>query len=383
MAGLNGMANCSFPPIHNSKRQSIFLPGIMVLNLNNPLHLVVFLGTAIGDIVPREEISLESLNGKTLGFDSYNIIYQFLSSIRGQDGTPLMDSHGIVTSHLTGLFYRTINLVEKGVKPVFVFDGKPPALKGETLKKRHEIRTDAIEKHEKALKDGDMAEAKKWGSRALRLDQRMIDDAKQLVSLMGFPAINAPGDGEAQLSQMAAAKKIDGVVSQDYDTLLFGTPVLYRNVGVTGKRKLPGKSIWADVSPEKIVLEKVLSSNQITRQKLIWIGILIGTDFNEKFPKIGIKTALKLVKENDSFEGIISAAEFEPEFGWKEVEAIFTAPEFTDDYRISFSVPQKEKIIEFLCDRHDFSAERVQSSLNRLSEKMSERTKQSTLGAWS
>src|SRR3989338_4978557 len=119
------------------------------------------MGTAIGDIVSRENISLDSLNGKILGFDSYNIIYQFLSSIRGADGTPLMDSHGNVTSHLTGLFYRTISLVERGIRPVFVFDGKPSELKAATLKKRHEIRTDAIERHEQALKEGDLGEAKK------------------------------------------------------------------------------------------------------------------------------------------------------------------------------------------------------------------------------
>ena len=340
------------------------------------------MGTAIGDIVPRQKISLDSLNGKTLGFDSYNIIYQFLSSIRGEDGSPLKDSHGNVTSHLAGLFYRTISLVERGVKPVFVFDGKPSALKGATLKKRHEIRTDAIEKHEKAVAQGDLAEAKKWGSRALKLDSKMIDDAKQLLTLMGFSVVQAPGEGEAQVVEMVKGGKVDGCVSQDYDALLFGAPTLYRNIGVSGKRKIPGRNIYADVEPEKVVLEKVLGENAITQQKLIWIGILIGTDFNEKFPEIGVKTALKLVKKHDSFDEIIKETEHEPDFDWREIEGLFKNPPTTKDYSISFTAPQSEKLIDFLSGKHDFSNERVQKSIDRLNAKFNEKSKQSTLGAW-
>jgi len=340
------------------------------------------LGTAIGEIVPREEISLEQLSGKTLGFDSYNVIYQFLSSIRGPDGTPLMDSHGNVTSHLTGLFYRTISLVERGIRPVFVFDGKPSALKANTIQKRREIRTDAIEKHEQALKEGDLGEAKKWGSRALKLDEKMIADAKELVSLMGFPVVQASGEGEAQIVHMMKEGKLEGCVSQDYDSLLFGASTVYRNIGVSGKRKVPGKNIYVDVEPEKIVLQKVLQENGITQEKLIWIGMLIGTDFNDKFPKIGVKTALKLVKEHNSFDEIISATEHTPDFDWREVAKVFEKPDATSDYKISFSAPQKEKVIEFLCERHDFSAERVESSVKKLTEKLSEKSKQSRLGDW-
>ncbi len=341
------------------------------------------MGTAIGDIVSRETISLDSLNRKTLGFDSYNIIYQFLSSIRGQDGTPLMDSHGNVTSHLTGLFYRTINLVERGVKPVFVFDGKPSELKFETIRKRVETRTVAIALHEKALKEGNMEDAKKFGSRALKLEPKMVEDAKELLSIMGFPVIQAPSDGEAQVAWMVNTGKLDGCVSQDYDSLLFGTPVLYRNIGVSGKRKVPGKNVYADVEPEKILLKQVFEENRISREKLIWIGILIGTDFNEKFPKVGIKTALKLVQENDSFEKIIESSGFQPEFDYKEIEKIFLEPKHSEEYSIKFGLPDKQKIIGFLCDKHDFSTERVGSAVDKLYSKLDEKTRQSTLGDWS
>jgi len=340
------------------------------------------MGTAIGEIVPRQHISLDALNGKTVGFDSYNIIYQFLSSIRGEDGTPLKDSHGNVTSHLAGLFYRTISLYEKGLRPVFVFDGTPSALKCRTLQKRHEIRTEAIARHAEAVAAGNMDDARKYGSRALRLDAKMIGDAKELISLLGFAAITAPGEGEAQLCHMVKAGALDGCISQDYDCLLFGTPVLYRNIGISGKRKVPGKNIYADVEPEKVILEKVLAENGISRQKLIWLGILIGTDFNEKFPKIGVKGALKLVKAHDSFEDIISQTKHAPDFDFREIENLFLQPQVTDDYTISFGAPQREKLVDFLCSRHDFSFDRVQKSLDRLEQRFKEKSRQSTLGAW-
>src|SRR3989344_2698103 len=177
------------------------------------------MGTPIGDLVVKEEISLDFLSGRTVGVDSYNVIYQFLSSIRGPDGTPLMDSHGNITSHLTGLLYRTANLLEKGIKPVFVFDGEPNKLKAKTIKERVKIRTEATQKHEQAIKDGDLNTAKKFGSRALHLKPEMVEDAKELLGYMGLPVVQAPSDGEAQVAHMVSGGALYGCVSQDYDSL--------------------------------------------------------------------------------------------------------------------------------------------------------------------
>ena len=340
------------------------------------------MGTAIGELVVKEEIELGYLSGRMVGIDSYNIIYQFLSSIRGPDGTPLMDADGNVTSHLTGLLYRTTNLMEKGVKPIFVFDGKPHKLKEKTLVERHKIRTDAIEKHEQALKEGNLEDAKKFGSRALKLSDEMISDAKKLVSYMGLPVIEAPSDGEAQISQMCLKGKIFGCVSQDYDSLLFGTPLLLRNIAVSGKRKAPGRNLYVDVAPEKIELQKTLESLGISREKLVWMGILIGTDFNEKFPMIGPKKALALVKKFDSFEQIIKETGFEPGFDYKEIEQIFLNPHYSEDFKIEFRPPDKEKILDFLVTQHGFSSQRVESALKKLEEKSSEKGGQSSLEKW-
>lgn len=342
------------------------------------------MGVNLSDLVEKQEIALDFLAGKKVGIDSYNMLYQFLASIRGPDGMPLADTHGNVTSHLTGLFYRTINLVDLGIRPVYVFDGKPSKLKAETLRKRKEIRTDAAEKSAEALQGGNLADAQKFGSRALKLTPEMTSEAKELLSLMGIPVVEAPQEGEAQASVMVSRGQLFGAVSQDFDCLLFGATHLFRNIGITGKRKVAGKNFYIEVKPQHIELEGVLSKLNLTRQKLIWLGILVGTDFNEKFPKIGPKTALKLVHENDSFEKIIEQTKHEPEFDYKEIEELFTHPISTEVplKQLEASSPQREKVIEFLVEKHDFSKDRVTSTIDSFMKKKEEAEKQRSLHQW-
>lgn len=340
------------------------------------------MGTAIGDILEKEEIKLDYLKERTVGVDSYNILYQFLSVIRGGDGTSLMDSRGRVTSHLTGLLYRTINLLEKDIKPVFVFDGEPPKLKGKTLAERKKIRTDAAKKFKKAQQEGKDEDARKYGQQAVKLTKEMIEGAKKLIDLMGLPIVQAPSEGEAQIAAMVQKGDLYGCVSQDYDALLFGTSFLFRNITVSGKRKAPGRNYYYEVFPEKIELKKTLEKLVVDRRKLIWMGILVGTDFNEKFPKVGAKTALKLVQQHNSFEEIIKETGHEPKFDYKEIESIFMKPAFSENYKIEFKEPKYEEIKSFLVGEHDFSAERVENALKKLQEKAEEKGKQSRLGQW-
>ncbi len=340
------------------------------------------MGTPIGEIIEKEEIELEYLSGKKLGVDAFNSLYQFLSIIRSRDGEPLKDAQGNITSHLAGLLYRTTNLVERGLKPVFVFDGKPHELKEETREKRKEIRTEAEKKFQKAKKEGKLEEARKYAQQAVKLTDEMIQESKELISLMGLPVVQAPSEGEAQIAFMVESKDLFGCVSQDFDALLFGTPVLLRNITVSGKRKVPGKNFYIEVSPEKIELEKVLKKLKINRKKLVWIGILVGTDFNKKFPKIGPKTALNLVQKFDSFEEIIKETKFKPDFNWKRVEEIFLKPSYSKDYKIEFFNPKKEKILDFLCEKHQFSKERVEKAIEKIQTKAEEKGEQVSLQKW-
>jgi len=250
------------------------------------------MGVQLGDLVAKHEIDYDALKSRTIALDAYNTLYQFLAAIRQPDGTPLMDRQGRITSHLSGLFYRTIRMVEKGVRPVYVFDGKPPELKEKTLEKRKEVREKARERWEKALAEGNVEEARKYGQASTRLTAEMVVDAKELLDAMGIPYVQAPSEGEAQAAYMAAKGDVWASGSQDYDSLLFGAPRLVRNLAIEGRRKLPGKDVYVPIHPELIVLGDVLEQLGIDRRKLIWIGILIGTDFNEKVPGVGPKRAL-------------------------------------------------------------------------------------------
>jgi len=342
------------------------------------------MGVNISELVEKQDIELDFLAGKRVGVDSYNMLYQFLASIRGPDGMPLADTHGNVTSHLTGLFYRTLNMMGQGIKPVYVFDGKPSQLKSKTLAKRREVRTDAESKSSTALKEGNLEEAQKFGSRALRLTPDMVNEAKEMLTLMGVPVVEAPQEGEAQASVMVSKGQLFGAVSQDFDCLLFGATHLFRNIGITGKRKVAGKNFYVEVKSQHIELANVLTQLKIDRKKLIWLGILVGTDFNEKFPRIGPKTALKLVQNHKTFEEIIKETEYEPDFDYKEIEELFTHPVSVSVPAASLepTKPDKEKIMKFLVDKHDFSADRVGSTLDEFLKKKDEKDKQKSLGAW-
>lgn len=340
------------------------------------------MGVQISDIVPAEEILLEELRGKTVAIDAMNFIYQFLSIIRQRDGELLRDSKGRITSHLSGLFYRTANFIELGIKPIYVFDGAPPILKLKTVEERKLARIDAEREWKRALEEGRIEEARKFAQRAGRVDEEMLRQAKTLLDYMGVPWIQAPGEGEAQAAWMVQRGDAWAAGSQDYDALLFGAPRLVRNLAITGKRKLPGKDVYVDVNPEIVELERTLKRLGITREQLVGIGILVGTDYNEGIKGIGPKKALALVKQCGSLDELLRSEIAEKfEVDPLEVASIFLEPEVTDDYEIKEKEPNLEKIKEFLCEEHDFSRDRVEKGIEKIT-KGRERSSQASLERW-
>ncbi|HLC00692.1 MAG TPA: flap structure-specific endonuclease, partial [Candidatus Bathyarchaeia archaeon] len=227
------------------------------------------MGVNLRGIVPISTVKLEDLSGKTVAIDAYNALYQFLAIIRQPDGTPLKDLTGKVTSHLSGLFYRTSNLVEMGIKPVYVFDGAPPVLKAAEIQRRREVKVQAAVHYEKAVAKGDTAKMRMFAQATTSMKDYMEDDSKRLLGLMGLPCVQAPSEGEAQAAHMTRKGDADYCASQDYDSLLFGAPLLLRNVTISGRRKLPSKNIYVDVVPELVELEKVLKECGITHEQLI------------------------------------------------------------------------------------------------------------------
>lgn len=334
----------------------------------------------LGDILVRREIKFRDLRGRIVAIDGYNALYQFLSTIRQPDGTPLRDNKGRVTSHLSGLFYRTVNYMAEGIKPVYVFDGKPPELKLNTLNERMKIRRKAMEEWQKAVDEGNEELARVKAQQASFLTREMVGDAKKLLDYMGIPWVQAPSEGEAQASYMAKKGDAYAAASQDYDSLLFGAPYLIRNMAITGRRKLPRKKMYVEIKPELINLEENLRALGITREQLIDMGILVGTDFNPGVKGIGAKTALKLLKKYGKLEEVMKVKEIEIE-NYKQIREFFLNPPVTDEYELVWKNANEEKIIEFMCEERDFSEERVRSALEKIEEFKSVKN-QKSLDAW-
>lgn len=332
------------------------------------------MGVAIRDILAdcKETSTWDDLSG-IAAVDAHNALYQFLSIIRQPDGTPLMDGAGRITSHLSGILFRTANFLEKGIKPVFVFDGKPPEFKQETIRERRLVRTRADEAWKAALREGDIEEAYKQASASARVDSHTLTSSHELLDLLGIPWVQAPSEGEAQAAHMARSGSVTYAVSQDYDSLLFGSPVLVRNLTVSGRRKSRGRTIT--VNPERIVLSSLLDCLGVTREQLVEIGILVGTDFNPGIRGVGGKTALKVVRSGE-FESLI--AEKQPDFDPGPIREFFQNPPVTDDYTLEWRTPDVDGVVEMLCGRYDFSEERVRSALAKVSTKAT----QKTLDAW-
>ena len=323
------------------------------------------MGVNFKDIIPKAPVKLEDLSGKVIAIDAYNTIYQFLSIIRQPDGTPLKNSSGQITSHLSGLFYRTSNLVEMGLKPIYVFDGKPPALKSEEIERRHQVKVGAIASYAKAAASGDTEKMRMYAQVATTMKDYMVPDSKKVLELMGLPWIQAPSEGEAQAAYMTKKGYADYCASQDYDSLLFGAPKLLRNVTISGRRRR-GR-VFVEIVPEIIELSKTLSECEVTYEQLIDVGILIGTDFNESVKGIGPKTALKLIKQYGNLESAVQHIEnvtFADKIG--QIRKIFLHPQVTDDYNVEWREPDEKGLMDFLCREKEFSEDRIKKSLERM-----------------
>lgn len=340
------------------------------------------MGVNLKTIISKREIELSELNGKKIAMDAYNILFQFLSTIRHRDtGELLRDSKGRVTSHLSGLFYRSIRLMEAGIKLIYVFDGEPPEFKRKTVKEREEIREEARKKWKQAVKEGRKEEIMLYAQQTSKMTDQMIEDSKSLLDSMGIPWIQAPSEGEAQASYLVEKGDAFSVGSQDLDCLLFGSPRLTRNLSITGRRKLPRQQKWIEIKPEIIELEETLSMLGLTREQLVILGILVGTDYDPGVKGIGPKTGLKIMKENKTLDKTLEKIDWKFEVDPHEVYELFMNPLISKKYKIEWKEPEKEKTIRLMVDEHDFSIERIEKAVDRLMEIKKEGT-QSSLDSW-
>ena len=326
------------------------------------------MGTALGELVETEEISFDHLNDRVIAVDAMNTLYQFLSIIRQPTGSPLKDKQGRVTSHLSGLFYRTNKLMQKNIKPVYIFDGSAPEMKEKEAKKRKERREKARKEWKQAIDEGDTDKAFRKATQSSKLDSEDIVRAKELLDAMGVPYIQAPSEGEAQAAKMSMSGDVWAVGSQDWDSLLFGADRLVKNLTTTGRRKIQGKDAYKTVVPELISGEGARDQIDVSQEQLIWIGLLLGTDFNPGGIKgIGPKTAPGLVRQYESFEELLE----EEGLDWEHDNAPETIIQFfqdppTMDASFSFGSPDRDAVIDLLVEKHDFSEDRVVSTVEEM-----------------
>ncbi|MGV8141390.1 MAG: flap endonuclease-1 [Candidatus Woesearchaeota archaeon] len=334
------------------------------------------MGTKITDLLQTTELTVEDLKGKIVVVDAFNQLYMFLSSIRQPDGSLLKDSHNNVTSHLNGLFYRFTKLMQYDIKFIFVFDGKAPELKLKERERRSALKHDAELKYEKAAEEENIEDMKKYAARTSKLTKEMIEDVKELIEALGCPIIQAPSEGEAQAALLVKNKDAYASLSQDADSLLFGCPLVVKNLTLSGRKKLPNKLSYDSITPELISLKDTLSSLEIDQDQLIVLAMLTGTDYNIGGIKgIGPKTALKLVKEygsgQENFDRLFKENGWKEHFDydWKDVFDIIKNTKTTDDYKIMFRDVDDEKVVEILCKKHDFSEDRTRKVLETLHKK--------------
>ncbi len=327
------------------------------------------MGVKFKDIVSSEEIRFEDLDGKVVALDAANVIYQFLSSIRQLDGTPLKDQNGRVTSHFSGILYRTSSLVEKGMKPVYVFDGQSSALKKETQQKRKEIKEESERRWKEALEEGRLDDARKFAVRSSRMSPEIVEGSKKLLKIMGIPYIQAKGEGEAQASYMVERGDAWCVASQDYDCILFGAPRMVKNLTISG----------GQASPELIQLNNILKKLDVTRQQLVDLAIMVGTDFNQGIKGIGAKKGLKLIKKHGDIYHALEHLDVELDVDPDILRDMFLNHEVESHYQLKWQKANPEEIVDFLCREHDFSEDRVLTAVDKLKKL---ETTQSSLEQW-
>jgi flap endonuclease-1 len=324
-------------------------------------------GVLLTPILKREQTSLKALKGASFAVDASIEIHQFLALVRKRDGSLFSDSHGRVTSHLIGLLTRTSRLIaDFDMKPVFVFEGKPNPLKRRTIESRREARKKAEVEYTEAVSKKDYAKA--WSKAVMtgRVTGLVLDDAKRLLTLMGIPWLEALEDAEAQASYMAAKGDVWAVGSKDYDCLLYGAPILARYLTLTGREWLPAQRRSRPLIPELIKLSENLALLRITREQLVDLAILVGTDFNQGVKGVGPKKALKLVHDYGSIEQMPEEIKSKLTEDLNSVRQIFLKPRVLEKYMLERSPPDRDGLVKFLSEERSFNRERVERLTERL-----------------
>jgi len=326
---------------------------------------ILGLSKLIGDVAPEavKENEFKNYFGRKVAVDASMSLYQFLIAVRNE-GAQLTSSDGETTSHLMGFFYRTIRMVENGIKPVYVFDGKPPTMKAGELEKRHERREVAQKAMDQAAETGDVQEVDKQARRLVKVSKSHVEEAMKLLGLMGIPFVHAPCEAEAQCAALQKSGKVFAVATEDMDALTFGTGVLLRHLTFSEARKMPIKEFY---------LEKVLQALEFTMDEFIDLCILLGCDYCDSIKGIGPKRAVELIKQHRSLENILEKMDKKkytvPEtWPYQQARRLFKEPEIqeADTVELIWSAPDEEALVAYMCGEKGFQEDRVRNGCKKL-----------------
>ncbi|XP_025410898.1 flap endonuclease 1 [Sipha flava] len=323
------------------------------------------LAKLIADIAPNaiKENEIKNHFGRKIAIDASMSLYQFLIAVRSE-GAQLTSADGETTSHIMGTFYRTIRLLDNGIKPVYVFDGKPPKMKSSELEKRADKRQEAQKALEKAEELGNTTEIDKFSKRLVKVTSTHTNECKELLKLMGVPYVEAPCEAEAQCAAMVKAGIVYATATEDMDALTFGSPVLLRHMTFSEARKMP---------IQEFQLDTVLESIEMTKNEFIDLCILLGCDYCNSIKGIGPKKAIELIRQYRSLENILENLDTKkyqvPEdWPFKEARRLFIEPEITEPstLELKWVDPDEEGLVKFLCGNRGFSEERVRNGAKKL-----------------
>ncbi|EDW91865.1 flap endonuclease 1 [Drosophila yakuba] len=326
---------------------------------------ILGLSKLIADLAPQaiRESEIKNFFGRKVAIDASMCLYQFLIAVRSE-GAQLATVNGDPTSHLMGMFYRTIRLLDNGIKPVYVFDGKPPDLKSGELAKRAERREEAEKALKAATDAGDDAGIEKFNRRLVRVTKEHANEAKELLTLMGVPYVDAPCEAEAQCAALVKAGKVYATATEDMDALTFGSTKLLRYLTYSEARKMPVK---------EFSYEKLLEGLSINSREFIDLCILLGCDYCESIKGIGPKRAIELINNYRDIETILdnldSSKYTVPEnWNYKVARELFIEPEVAnaDNIDLKWVEPDEEGLVKFLCGDRQFSEERVRNGAKKL-----------------
>ncbi|KAL4202330.1 hypothetical protein AMTRI_Chr02g263160 [Amborella trichopoda] len=312
-----------------------------------------------------KEHTFESYFGRKIAIDASMSIYQFLIVVGRTGSEMLTNEAGEITSHLQGMFSRTIRLLEAGIKPLYVFDGKPPDLKKEELAKRLSKRVGATEDLAQAIETGDKADIEKYSKRTVKVTRQHNEDCKRLLRLMGVPVIEAPSEAEAECASLCKNGNVYAVASEDMDSLTFGAPRFLRHLMDPSSKKVPVM---------EFEIGKILEELDLTMDQFIDLGILCGCDYCESIKGIGGQTALKLIRQHGSIENILENFNKEryviPEnWPYQDARCLFKEPlvsPLEDLPEVKWASPDEEGLSTFLVKENGFNQDRVTKAIEKI-----------------